>query len=94
MQHARSLEKYLNQESSVFNGVGSNPCKTFFFFFFFFFLFRLFSQLVFNVSCICKETFFLLFPSCSMLYMISRRLCLFIVFNLDLFVNREYSLTS
>ena len=32
--------------------------------------------------------------SCNTLYLLSPRLCFFIVIDLDLFVNREYSLTS
>ena len=33
-------------------------------------------------------------PSCGMFYLLSPRFCFFIVLSLDLFVNREYSLTS
>ena len=33
-------------------------------------------------------------PSCKMLYLLSPRHCFFIVFNLDLLVNREDSLMS
>ena len=74
--------------------VGSSPGKTFLLLFFFLFFYLVFfSQLVFNVSCICKETFFFFFSSCIILYLLSPRLCL-IVFNLDLFVNREDSLMS
>ena len=40
-----------------------------------------------------KNVFFF-FPSCSMLYQLSPRLCFFIVFKLDLFVNREDSLMN
>ena len=69
--------------------VGSNPGKFFSFFFYLVF----FSKLVYYVSCICKD-FFLLFPSCSLMYLLSPRLCFFIVFNLYLFVNREDSLMS
>ena len=72
--------------------VGANPGKILFFFSCFFF-FNFFSKLVFYVSCKCKDLFFF-FPSCSMLYLLSPRLCFFIVFNLDLFVNREDSLMS
>ena len=58
------LEYYINQEPSIFVDVGSNPVNTVFCCF----LFSLFlielnfsSQLVFYVSCICIETFFLFF---------------------------------
>ena len=40
------------------------------------------------------NNFFFFFPSCSMLYLLSPRLCFFIVFNLNLFVKREDSLMS
>ena len=69
--------------------VGSNPVKCFVFFII------IFSKLVFYVSCICKELFssFFRFVACC-IDLLNPRLCFFIVFNLDLFVNREDSLMS
>ena len=68
--------------------VGSNPVNTFLLLSSSFFFLEFFSsQLVFNVPCIiCMETFFLFFPSCSMLYLLSPRRCFFLVFTLD-FIN-------
>ena len=58
-----------------------------------YFLF-LFSKLVFLRIMHMLRIVFFFFLSCSMLYLLGPRLCFFIVFNLDLFVNREDSLMS
>ena len=70
--------------------VGSNPDKMLFFssFFYLVFFFKV------RFLCIMHMLRIFLFPSYSMLHLLSLRLWFFIVFNLDLFVNREDSLMS
>ena len=70
------LEYVINLEPSIFVDVGSNPVNTVFCccLFLFFFL-----SFFFTVSFLCimhmYRNFFPLFPSCSMLYLLSPCLC-------------------